>query len=437
MQEGSGMLKTIVSVLQNTKDPRDKELLAALAGGIRNPQQILSEIAPQFPDCFPMEPGAVNEIITIDRKFKTPQVWTSSLALDYRLPLPFRSDVTLEAMYIKDINAILQQNVNMIPLDDPKMTRLSGADDRYIYPGNKDNRINEEVTRAMLMTNTSKGYSYTLNATLHTEPVRNLDLMASYTYTRSRTLSNNASNQIENAWQQEPSVQGANYLVMHNASYLDSPHRVIASASYTIEYAKNFATSISLFYTGQHNGSYTYLIDGDMNNDGFQYDLMYVPATRDELNFTDLKKADGSILFSASEQREAFWAFVEQDPYLRKRKGKYAETNGAFQPWYHRFDLRLVQDIKVKAGKTTNTLQLSMDIMNIGNLLNSSWGTAKAAVTNKPLQYKGVNEQNEPVYVMNVLTEDGTTLLPYRSFAPSRISTNCWQLQFGIRYIFN
>ncbi|WP_070103006.1 TonB-dependent receptor [Bacteroides thetaiotaomicron] len=437
MQEGSGMLKTTVSVLQNTKDPRDKELLAALAGGIRNPQQILSEIAPQFPDCFPMEPGAVNEIITIDRKFKTPQVWTSSLALDYRLPLPFRSDVTLEAMYIKDINAILQQNVNMIPLDDPKMTRLSGADDRYIYPGNKDNRINEEVTRTMLMTNTSKGYSYTLNTTLHTEPVRNLDLMASYTYTRSRTLSNNASNQIENAWQQEPSVQGANYLVMHNASYLDSPHRVIASASYTIEYAKNFATSISLFYTGQHNGSYTYLIDGDMNNDGFQYDLMYVPATRDELNFTDLKKADGSILFSASEQREAFWAFVEQDPYLRKRKGKYAETNGAFQPWYHRFDLRLVQDIKVKAGKTTNTLQLSMDIMNIGNLLNSSWGTAKAAVTNKPLQYKGVNEQNEPVYVMNVLTEDGTTLLPYRSFAPSRISTNCWQLQFGIRYIFN
>ena len=437
MQEGSGMLKTTVSVLQNTKDPRDKELLAALAGGIRNPQQILSEIAPQFPDCFPMEPGAVNEIITIDRKFKTPQVWTSSLALDYRLPLPFRSDVTLEAMYIKDINAILQQNVNMIPLDDPKMTRLSGADDRYIYPGNKDNRINEEVTRTMLMTNTSKGYSYTLNTTLHTEPVRNLDLMASYTYTRSRTLSNNASNQIENAWQQEPSVQGANYLVMHNASYLDSPHRVIASASYTIEYAKNFATSISLFYTGQHNGSYTYLIDGDINNDGFQYDLMYVPATRDELNFTDLKKADGSILFSASEQREAFWAFVEQDPYLRKRKGKYAETNGAFQPWYHRFDLRLVQDIKVKAGKTTNTLQLSMDIMNIGNLLNSSWGTAKAAVTNKPLQYKGVNEQNDPVYVMNVLTEDGTTLLPYRSFAPSRISTNCWQLQFGIRYIFN
>jgi len=340
-------------------------------------------------------------------------------------------------MYIKDINAILQQNVNMIALDDSKMSRLSGADDRYIYPGNKDNRINADITRAMLMTNTSKGHSYTLNATMNMEPVRNLNLMVSYTYTRSRTLSNNASNQIENAWQQEPSVQGANYLSMHNASYLDSPHRVIASASYTIEYARNFATGISLFYTGQYNGSYTYLIDGDLNNDGSQYDLMYIPATRDELNFTDLKKTDGTVLFPAAEQREAFWAFVEQDPYLRKRKGKYAETNGAFRPWYHRFDLRVVQDFKVKAGKTTNTLQLSVDIMNIGNLLNDAWGVPKGSTINKPLQYKGLNEKNEPIYTMGTLTEDGETILPYRSFAPVRSSVNCWQLQFGIRYIFN
>lgn len=268
------------------------------------------------------------------------------------------------------------------------------------------------------------------------EPVRGLNLMASYTYTRSRTLSNNASNQIENAWQQEPSVQGANYLTMHNASYLFSPHRVIASLSYTAEYARNFATSISLFYTGQRNGSYTYLVDGDLNNDGYKYDLMYVPATRDELNFQDLNAKDGTV-FTADEQRDAFWAFVEQDPYLNKRKGKYAETNGAYQPWYHRFDLRIVQDFRVKAGKTTNTLQLSMDILNIGNLLNSAWGVAKTATANKLLQYKGLNDKNEPIYTMTTLTEDGTTLLPYRSFAPNRIVNNCWQVQFGIRYIFN
>lgn len=431
MQEGSGMLKTTVS----TKKAND-ELLAALAGGIRTPQEIMSEIAPQFPDRFPTEPGAVNEIITIDRKFKTPQVWKTSLALDYHLPLPFPADLTVEATYIKDINALLQRNMNVIAPDDSKMSRLSGPDDRYVYPGNEEKRIHENITHAMLMTNTSKGYSYNLNATLHMEPVRNLNLMTAYTYTKSRTLSDNASNQIENAWQQEPSVQGGNYLTLHNASYLPSPHRVIASASYTIEYARNYATSISLFYTGQRNGSYSYLIDGDINNDGYNYDLMYIPATRDELNFQELKAKDGRV-FSAEEQRDAFWAFVEQDPYLSKRKGKYAETCGAYQPWYHRFDLRVVQDFKVKAGKTMNTLQLSVDIMNIGNLLNNSFGVAKSATTNKVLQYKGLNDNHEPVYSMSTLIEDDKTILPYRSFMPNRASSNCWQLQFGIRYIFN
>lgn len=431
MQEGSGMLKTTVSTTK-----AGDELLAALAGGIRTPQEILSEIAPQFPDRFPTEPGAVNEITTIDHKFKTPQVWKTSLALDYHLPLPFRSDLTLEATYIKDINAILQQNKNVIALDDPKMSQLSGPDNRYLYPGNEGKRIYENITNAMLMTNTGKGYSYNLNATLNMEPVKNLNVMAAYTYTRSRTLSNNASNQIENAWQQEPSVQGGNYLTMHNASYYTSPHRLIASASYTVEYARNFATGISLFYTGERNGSYSYLIDGDLNNDGYKYDLMYIPASRDELNFQDLKVKEG-VTFTAQEQRDAFWAFVEQDPYLSKRKGKYAETNGAFHPWYHRFDLRVVQDFKLKAGKTTNTLQLSVDILNIGNLLNSAWGVAKVATTKKLLQYKGLNDNREPEYTMTTLTEDGATLLPYRSFTPNRAVDNCWQLQFGIRYIFN
>lgn len=431
MQEGSGMLTATVSNTQAGSD-----LLKALAGGIRSPKQVLEEVAPNFPAIFPAEPGAVNKIITIDRKFKTPQVWKSSLAIDYHLPLPFRSDLTFEATYIKDINAILQQNVNMIDLSNPLMTRLSGADNRYIYPGGTKKYINQGITHAMLMTNTSKGYSYDLNATLNMEPVKNLNLMASYTFTRSRTLSNNASNQVDNAWQQEPSVQGANYLSMHNASYLYSPHRLIASASYTVEYAKAFATSISLFYIGQRCGSYSYVIDGDINNDGYSYDLMYIPATRNELNFQDMTAKDGRV-FSAAEQRNAFWTYVEQDPYLKERKGKYAETNGAFMPWLNRLDLRIVQDFKVKAGKTTNTLQFSVDILNLGNLLNNSWGVAKGSTTAKLLKYVKTNENNEPVYNMTTLVEDGVTVLPYRSFAPGRNTGNCWQLQFGVRYIFN
>lgn len=430
MQEGSGMLQTTVSTTK-----ADDPLLAALVGGIRTPKQILEEIAPQFPNRFPTEPGAVNNIITIDRHFKMPQVWKNSLALDYQLPLPFKSDFTLEGTYIKDINAILQRNVNVISSDDEKMSRYSGPDNRFYYPGNEGKLIHEEITNAMLMTNTSKGYSYNLNATLNMEPLKGLNLMASYTYTKSKTMSNNASNQIDGAWQQEPSVQGPNYLTLHNASYLSTPHRVIAEASYSIRYTRNLATSVSLFYTGQFAGSYSLMYDGDMNNDGFQYDLMYIPRTKDELNFQELKVGDRT--FTADEQRNAFWAFVNQDPYMKKHKGQYAETNGAYLPWLHTFDLRIVQNFNLKVGKTTNTLQLSMDIMNLGNLLNSSWGVPKSVVNNKLLQFKGVNENKEPLYTMSTTKVNDQTVLPGTSFIDNRSSGSCWQIQFGIRYIFN
>ena len=102
-----------------------------------------------------------------------------------------------------------------------------------------------------------------------------------------------------------------------------------------------------------------------MNGDGVTNDLIYIPKTKDEIKFTSAEDAD------------AFWKFVNQDPYLKKHKGEYAEAYSASAPWIHRFDFRWSRDFFVKIGKAKNTLQLSLDILNIGNLLNSKWGVTK------------------------------------------------------------
>lgn len=431
MQEGSGMLQTTVSTTK-AGDP----LLAALKGGIRSPQEILTEIAPQFPDRFPMKPGAINNIVTIDRDFKTPQVWKSSLALDYRFPLNFPTKITAEGIFIKDIYSIIQQDKNT---DETKITRFSGPDKRYRYAGTNGKKIDESINYALLMTNSHKGYSANFNTTLNMTPLPGLDLMAAYTYTASKTLTGNKSNQIEGAWQQEPSVQGPNYQTLHNALYLSSPHRVIAQVNYRIEYARQkMATSFSLFYEGQNSGTYSYIYDGDMNNDGINYDLIYIPGTRDELNFADKKVGDKT--FTAEEQRNAFWQFINQDKYLKKHKGEYAQAYGAYLPWTHLINLRWVQDFKLKTGHQTNTLRLSVDILNLGNLLNNSWGLQKSlSASNNAvlLRCTGANEQNEPVYTMATIKENGEDILPYKTFMENRNSSNCWQLQIGIHYIFN
>ena len=93
-----------------------------------------------------------------------------------------------------------------------------------------------------------------------------------------------------------------------------------------------------------------------MNGDGINNDLMYIPKDDSEIQFVD--DAD----------RTAFWNFVNQDSYLSSHKGEYAEAYAGRAPWVHRFDFRIAQDFSIKAGKSNNTLQISLDFMNVGNM---------------------------------------------------------------------
>lgn len=430
IQSNSGMIQNTVTYTE--KD--NQAALDKLAGGIRSASEVI-----QLLD-LPTEPGTVNSLATLDKDFKLPQVWKTSVAADYRLPLPFDANFTFEGIFIKDINAIVQSNYNVISLDNEKMQRFNGPDTRYFYPGGADNKVLAKNSDALLMSNTSKGYSYTLNTSLQASPVRNLDLLVSYTYTGSKSLFYNQGNDPISSWKNQMSVDGPNNLFLQNPSFLASPSRVVASVNYTIPYArKHMATSVALVYTGERTGSYTYCYTGDMNNDGVSNDLLYIPRTKDELTFTDKKDKD-KVIFTAAEQADAFWNFVNQDPYLSKHKGEYAEAFSAFNPWAHRFDLRILQNFSVQAGKQNNTLQISLDILNVGNLLNNSWGLYKSAAKSgggRILERKGVTADNVPLYNMTHYVEDGQLLLPTQTFSAVQSSSNCWQMQIGIRYMFN
>lgn len=436
MQEASGMLQHTYTTINDT------EVLEALAGPIRSRNEVIAMLKEKFPMKFPNEKEAsVSNIATIDRDFKMPQVWKASLAVDYQLPLPFPADITLEGTYTKDLNAIVYHDVNIRPATDELMGHLNGPDNRLYYPGSTKQRIYENINYAILMSNTSKGYSSTLNVTIHAEPIRNLNLMMAYTYTRAQVMSNSASNQVDNAWRQEPAVNGPNYQTLHNSSYMSSPHRLMGQASYRFELFRKLGTMISLHYEGMRAGVYTYKFSNDMNNDGVAQDLLYIPANEAELNqFHFQEYKSNETTFSETEQREAFWNFINQDSYLKKRKGKYTEAYGAYLPWNNRFNLRLVQDVHIGLGKNKHALQVSLDIMNVGNLLNSSWGCMKdagACNNGNILQYIKLNEKKEPIYTFRSVTADGKTELPTRSSWISRNTSQCWQMMIGVKYIFN
>ena len=162
-----------------------------------------------------------------------------------------------------------------------------------------------------------------------------------------------------------------------------------------------------------------------MNGDGINNDLMYIP------------KDDSEIQFVSDADRTAFWNFVNQDSYLSSHKGEYAEAYAGRAPWVHRFDFRIAQDFTIKAGKSKNTLQISLDFMNVGNMLNHAWGVTKTnTVSNggRILTYEGVDANNRPTFSM---WKDGNGNYPTETYSLNRNYNECWSFQVGVRYIFN
>ena len=352
----------------------------------------------------------------VDPDFKMPQVWKTSIGIDYQVPVSFPLTLTGEFTYTKNINAVHLDNYNMKSPDDT-WRHITGADNRLIYPAASEYQYTSKGT--YVLTNNHKGHGWTASLQLQAEPIKNLFVSAAYTHTVNREVTALPGSNAQSAWQYMHTVNGPNAVEVRNSGFV-TPDRVIANISY--KYGKDH---FSLFYSGYSPSGYSYTYSNDINGDGLSYDLMYIP------------RDDSEIKFVSDDDRIAFWNFVEQDDYLKNHKGEYADLYGARAPWVHTFDFKWAHDFDLKIGNTSHKLQLIANIENIGNLLKSSWGVAKIipgqsnnmfkilSVTNA----KEVKEGAQPIFRMNT---DLKTAWDY-----NHSYGQCWRLQLGVKYYFN
>lgn len=390
---------------------------------------------------FPTTAGtaAPGSIASVSPDFKMPQVWRSNLAADIKLPLNMM--LTLEALYTKDLNAIKQRDANLAP-SNPQLT-FSGPDNRPIWTNSTaGRRINSAISNAMVMENTNKGYSYSFVGQLAFPIVKNLEASLAYTYTMAKDITGNPGSQAASAWSGNNSVRGQNDLDMSYSQYM-TPHRVVGSVSYKVEYTRFLATTFSVFYNGYSAGNFSYRYANDFNQDGVTADLMYIPKNPSEITFTDIRSGS-TVLFTAQEQVNAFFKYLEQDKYLSKHKGEYAERNAARFPWFNRWDAKIMQDFKFMVGKQLNTIQVSCDILNASNLVSdvlrnfnildgANWGIYKNLnVSNGAILRSGTPVNNKPTFTM----ERVNNKLPVETFINSVSASSTWGIQLGVRYIF-
>jgi hypothetical protein len=380
-----------------------------------------------------------------ERDFKFPQIWRSNIAIDQKLP----GDIiaTAEFAYTKDLNSVYHENANL-PI---AQTTSLGADNR---PRFTSSRINSNISDAIVMKNTDEGYSYFATFQLQKTFSNGFYASLAYNYSDSRSI-NDGGSIAQSIWRDRVISGDPNEVALSFSNFLVK-HRIVGSASYNIEYLKNLGTTVSLFYTGAPSDRFSYTYAGDMNGDGSGgggNDLIYIPrkfnsyadaTTANEINLVDIVYPAGGGTYTAAEQWADLEAYIEQDEYLNGRRGSYAERNGAQAPFQHRFDFKLIQDFYINNGNgKRNTLQLSLDIFNIGNLLNKDWGTRQTTNRAALLDFRGYNADGEPTFRYAGLTGllAGVTTandVPLReTFRNDTGIASRWQLQFGIRYIFN
>jgi hypothetical protein len=377
-----------------------------------------------YASTFPVTAGTsiVNNsnFVFTEPDFKFPQVWRSNLAFDKNLGKGF--GLTLEALYTKDVNAVYMFNANLKAPD----TVLGGPDNR---PRWKTNRINSNIGSAIVLDNTDKGGAFQFTAQLNKAFTSGFYGMFAYTFTQATDVTGNPGSTATSVWNSNPNSFSANTLESGYSQYA-TPHRFVGSLSYRKEYLKAFATTISLFYeASQDVFSYTY--SADINGDGNGFDLFYVPRNASEVALSST--AINGITYTAAQQWEILNNYIEQDDYLRKRRGQVTERNGARTPFYHRFDAKIMQDFFLNVGGRRHTLQFSADILNAANLLSGDWGVRQSAVQRNILVPTGsFTATGQPQFRIN----SANSAPVIKSFQDIASTTSTWGLQLGLRYIF-
>ena len=357
----------------------------------------------------------------VDPDFKWPQVWRTSLGVDHKFDNGIIASVDLS--YTKDINGAHVQNWG---INRPTGTLNAPGDNRPIYTANDFASNN-----AYVFTNSDKGRIFNATLKLQKSFENGLYTSLAYNYLDSQDVNSIEAEITGDAFDFNPISGNANDDVLSNSRYGDQ-HRVIGIASKKFTFfGERFPTTLSTFFEYARGGRFNYTYAGNINGDPSvqNNDLLYIPTAEElqQTQFVEVAATATTPAITAQQQRDAFEAYIEQDDYLSENRGQVSERYAGLAPWRSRWDLKFLQDFSV-SKKSDNIIQLSVDILNVGNLLNSDWGLVQQVANQSPVSVESIDANNVPTFFFNPDLEE--------TFVYDTSLNSRWQMQIGLRYIF-
>lgn len=354
------------------------------------------------------------------KNFKFPSNFRANLGIDFKLG---GIDWTADAIYSKTLNDILYRNL-AYDLNDGKTLGGTVAgldfDQRPVFSARPGANAYYGIYE---LSNTNKGFTYSLSLQAKKSLNCGLDLMASYTFTRSKSVNSGTSSVAASNWNYNYIRSNPNDPELGFSAF-NVPNRINASVFYHKNYAGHWTSTIGLIYSGCSGSPYSIYYNGDLNGDSSNgNDLFFIPtdAQIDQMPFKATTK------YSVEQQKANMKAWIAGDDYLSKHRGEYYERFADNEKFENHFDLHVAQKYSFKTGKSAHALELSFDVLNVGNMVNKEWGRYNS--TGSAMYYNPVTYDTKSKAFQFLQGENYNM----RSFSDyySR-----WRGQIGLKYTF-
>ena len=378
-------------------------------------------------------------------KFTMPKLFRTSLTLEKKISKGW--SLIWEAMFSKNLSEIFYTNLNLLP----PIEKAVGPDNRNIYSSINNGKIplntdgsNPFDYAILLSNNKSKtGYSHQFTTTLAKKMRSGWALEINYSLGNTEAVNDGTASINVNQWRFNETVNGKNSLRLSHSDF-SSGHKIfIWATKKIISENKKRAFTISLVYTGQSGSPYSFVYGGfsmvrDAGIFGNQ-ELVYIPSTEDLTQMIFLPNTINGIVYSSQQQTESLEKYIQANNYLKNRRGMYAERNGSRLPFSHIIDIKMKQDFYLTIGKIRYQLQVSLDVFNLGNLINKNWGWRYILPNDhyELVQFAGYksNQDFTPLYRFNPQLLQITPWIISPSSSPAYSAF--WTGQMGLRFTFN
>src|SRR4029077_4943211 len=301
--------------------------------------------------------NAVRTVNYFDPSFKFPQDLKISLGADRKLPWDVVG--TFDLLYTKSLEQFYLKEVNLKGVQGAS----GGEGGRPLYgtinpiPGRATaSRLAPGFSQVIEHKNDSRDRSVFATGQLQ-KTLGRVSFNVGYTYSHTEdviSLTSSIASSNLNFAALDGTLDNRNL----RTSAFDTPHKITASG--TVNLPGN--VDLSLVYIGFSGFPFSYVVQGDANADGISgNDMIYVPRNRSDITLSDTTTATWNKLNG----------FISGEDCLNNNRGRLLPRNSCRNPWQDYLNARIVKGFRTLNGQS---VELSIDVFNILNLLNGTWG---------------------------------------------------------------